>query len=38
MKDKKKRKELVDEAVEFAGLQEFVKFRPESSPAASCGG
>ena len=28
VKDKKKRKELVDEAVEFAGLQEFVKFRP----------
>ena len=27
--DKKRRKELVDEAIEFAGLQEFVKFRPK---------
>lgn len=29
VKNKKKRKELVDEAVEFAGLQDFIKFRPK---------
>ena len=27
--DKKKRRELVDEAIEFAGLNDFVKFRPK---------
>lgn len=29
VQDKKKRKELVDEAIEFAGLNDFVKFRPK---------
>lgn len=29
IKDRKKRRELVDEAIEFAGLQDFVKFRPK---------
>ena len=29
VKDRKKRRELVDEAIEFVGLQDFVKFRPK---------
>lgn len=29
VKDRRRRKELVDEAIEFAGLQDFVKFRPK---------
>lgn len=29
VKDKKKRKELVDEAIDFVGLGEFTKFRPK---------
>ncbi len=29
IKEKQKRRELVDEAIEFAGLQDFVKFRPK---------
>lgn len=29
VKDRKRRRELVDEAIEFAGLQDFVKFRPK---------
>ena len=28
---------LVEEAIEFVGLQDFRKFRPESFPAAFCG-
>lgn len=29
VKERRKRRELVDEAIEFAGLQDFVKFRPK---------
>lgn len=29
VRDRRRRRELVDEAIEFAGLQEFVKFRPK---------
>ena len=29
VKNRKQRKELVDEAIEFAGLQDFVKFKPK---------
>lgn len=29
VRDRKRRRELVDEAIEFAGLQDFVKFRPK---------
>lgn len=38
VKDKEKRRKLVDEAIEFAGLAPFTKFRPKKQYGKRAGG
>lgn len=36
IRDKAQRRQYVEDAVKFVGLEDFLKYRPKSSPAACC--